>query len=196
MTGCWKEGAPVQLSYSDNPKRKLRWTLERVDMGQGWVGVNTHRVNQVIKSFLIERKISQLSKYMEISSEPTYKAAGFPASRFDFLLTEKGLPDCYVEVKNTTLYRGADIQFPDAVTERGRKHLLLLEHAVNQGFRTIILFAVNRPEGRKFSVASDIDPGYQQTLKKVLKSGVEALALRLVHTQTGIEPGEILEVTV
>ena len=195
MTGCWEPGAAVQLSASDNPKRKLKWTLERVDMGSGWIGVNTNRVNQIIRSFLESKQIQQLSHYSNIKAEPTYQAEGFPKSRFDFLLQENAYSDCYIEVKNTTLFRNNEIQFPDAVTTRGRKHLQLLQHAVNKGHRGIILYAVNRPEGDVFRVASDIDPEYHNTLIATHDKGVEIIALRLQHTDTGVMPGELLPVS-
>ena len=72
MTGCWSPGVAVQISASDNPKRKLKWTLERVDMGAGWVGVNTARVNQFIRSFIEENAIPTLHGYRELKSEPAY----------------------------------------------------------------------------------------------------------------------------
>jgi sugar fermentation stimulation protein A len=192
MAGCWTPGAPVQLSASDNPKRKLKWTLERVDMGNGWIGVNTTRVNPIVRSFVEAGEIETLRGYGEIKSEPGYSPEGFERSRFDLLLENPGLPTCYVEIKNTTLVRGNEIQFPDAVTARGRKHLELLQHAVCCGYRGVILFAVNRPEGNIFRAASDIDPEYHQALVRAHANGVEILPFRLKHTATGIVAGETL----
>ena len=189
MTGCWTPGAPVQLSASDNPKRKLRWTLERVDMGAGWVGVNTSRVNHIIAEFIADGQIGQLTGYDLVHKEPNYQAPGFPTSRFDLLLQKQGLPDCYVEIKNTTLLVGNRLQFPDAVTSRGKKHLELLQHAVNHGYRGVILYAANRPEGDYFCTASDIDPAYSETLKQVRQNGVEVVVIRIRHTAAGVEVG-------
>lgn len=196
MTGCWAPGAPAEISASDNPKRKLRWTLERVDMGAGWVGVHTGRSNQSV-SWLLERgKIPGLDGYNAVRREPTYAAPGFPRSRFDMQLTGPGRRDCYVEVKNTTLFSDGAIRFPDAVTERGRKHLLLLAHAVAAGHRGVILFAVNRPEGTYFAPARSVDPDYADTLAEVMANGVEALAVRLRHTPKGIRMGGLLPVRI
>ena len=194
MSGCWKPGAPAEISASDNPKRKLKWTLERVDMGQGWVGVNTGRTNQVMTWFLERGQVPGLDGYTGLRREPAYLAPGFPKSRFDALLSGSGRRDCYVEVKNTTLYTEGAIRFPDAVTERGRKHLLLLEHAVSEGRRGVILFAVNRPEGEVFSPARLIDPDYADTLSDVTAKGVEALAVRIRHTPKGVRMGGLLPV--
>jgi len=192
MQGCWEPGAPVQLSASDNPKRKLGWTLERVDMGAGWVGVNTSRVNQIIRGAFEHRLVSGLEHYTSIRPEPKYDVAEHGRSRFDFLLQVERSQDCYVEVKNTTLLRDGRIEFPDAVTSRGRKHLQLLQHAVARGCRGIILFAVNRPEGDRFSVARDIDPDYHAELLRSIDRGVEAIALRLRHEPDRVVPGETL----
>lgn len=189
MKGCWTPGAPVQLSAADNPKRKLRWTLERVDMGAGWVGVNTARVNHIIADFIAAGAIAPLRGYEHIDKEPRYHAPGFPKSRFDLLLGRDGRADCYVEIKNTTLLDGARIRFPDAVTERGRKHLNLLQHAAQQGHRAVLVFAVNRPEGKYFCAAADIDPAYDETLKRVRQNGVEIVVVRIRHTETGVEAG-------
>ena len=195
MQGCWQPGAAVQLSASDNPKRKLKWTLERVDMGAGWIGVNTHRVNGIICEFIENGSIEKLSGYDEIKREPTYTAPGFDRSRFDILLSSLGKKDCYVEIKNTTLYRDGQIQFPDAKTTRGRKHLELLQHAVKAGYRGVILFAINRPEGDVFQVAKDIDPEYHQALNQSSKAGVELIAFRIRHTATGVVPDREIPVS-
>ena len=194
MTGCWEPGRPVQLSYNDNPKRKLRWTLERVDMGGGWIGVNTGRVNSVIAGFIERGQIADLAGYSELKREPAFEAEGHPRSRFDLLLRGDGVADCYVEIKNTTLYREGHIQFPDAVTSRGLKHLRLLRVAAGRGHRAAILFAVNRPEGKRFSAAADIDPDYAAELALGRERGVEIIAFRIRHTASGFEPGGALPV--
>ena len=187
MTSCWKPGAPAQVSYSDNPKRKLKWTLERVDMGQGWVGVNTARVNHVIAEGIRQHSIPVDEPFDELQTEPRFESLNHPKSRFDILLHNNGEPRVYIEVKNTTLLIEDSIQFPDAVTERGRKHLLLLSESVQQGYRGIIVFALNRPEGNNFQAASNIDPDYAECLEQVVAQGVEIKVVRLKHTTDGIE---------
>ena len=187
MTGCWRPGAPVQLSYSDSPKRKLAWTLERVDMGRGWVGVHTGRVNGVIAQAVKEQRIGPLAGYQEVRREPRFATPAHPAARFDLLLRHPGKTDAYVEIKNTTLLVDDAILFPDAVTERGRKHLQLLARAVRQGYRGVMIYAVNRPEGEYFEPAWEIDPGYARTLSTVAERGVEVLVVRLRHREQSID---------
>ena len=109
-------------------------------------------------------------------------------------MTAAGRRDCYVEVKNTTLFADDAIRFPDAVTERGRKHLLLLQHAVEMGHRGVILFAVNRPEGDYFAPAREIDPDYADALEAVTGAGVEAIAVRIRHTPKGVRMGGLLDI--
>ncbi|MEJ1353732.1 MAG: DNA/RNA nuclease SfsA [Candidatus Sedimenticola sp. (ex Thyasira tokunagai)] len=186
MTGCWAPGAPVQLSFSDNPKRKLSWTLERVDMGRGWVGVNTARTNSVVAEAITEGRVSVLAGYQRLQREVRFTVPGHPASRLDLLLSEGMAKDALVEIKNVTLLVGDSLQFPDAVSERARKHLDMLVAAVERGMRGVILFAVNRPEGDYFTPAVAIDPEYGARLKGAVTAGVEAYALRLQHTPDGI----------
>jgi sugar fermentation stimulation protein A len=181
MATCWQPGAPALLSHSDNPRRKLPWTLECVDMGRGWVGVNTSRVNRAIRAAVEHEAIDALRSYERIQSEPRVMFNGHPPSRFDLLLESDGAPGCYVEVKNTTLLAGDAVRFPDAVTQRGRKHLELLSLAVERGMRGVILFAVNRPEGHWFEPAAEIDPEYAETLARVVDAGVEVVVARLRH---------------
>jgi len=188
MTGCWAPGAPVQLSISDNPARKLKYTLERVDMGAGWVGVHTGRTNPVIAEAIELGHIPALAGYGKLEREVGIELPGHPRSRLDILLRDGGRqPDAWVEIKNTTLLSGDCVCFPDAVTERGRKHLEVLQALVKDGHRGVIVFAVNRPEGEAFRPAADIDPQYAAILARVMQSGVEAVAARIVHTETGME---------
>ncbi|MES9992139.1 MAG: DNA/RNA nuclease SfsA [Candidatus Thiodiazotropha sp.] len=187
MLGCWQPGAPVQLSHSDNPRRKLAWTLERVDMGQGWIGVHTGRTNPVIEEAIREDRIEGLAGYRSIRREVVYHQQG-DKSRFDFFLAEGGGTDAWVEVKNVTLWQGSGLSFPDAVTQRGRKHLEMLAAACGQGYRGVMVYALNRPEGDHFHPAEEIDPGYAETLRRVVReAGVEIMALRIAHSDNAME---------
>ncbi|MDJ0807646.1 MAG: DNA/RNA nuclease SfsA [Gammaproteobacteria bacterium] len=195
MLGCWRPGAPVQLSHSDNPRRKLAWTLERVDMGQGWIGVHTGRTNSVVGEALRAGRIVSLAGYREIRSEVAFDPPGFERARFDFMLNEGPGPDIWIEVKNVTLWQGGRLLFPDAVTQRGVKHLELLAEASRRGYRAVMLYALNRPEGSSFSVADEIDPVYGATLRRVIKqAGVEVLAYRIEHQQQTMQVTEAVEV--
>ena len=181
MATCWAPGAPVQLSHSDNPRRKLAWTLERVDMGSGWVGVNTGRPNAVMAEGIRTGRIPELAGYRALKREVRFAPAGLSGGRLDMLLSEGPAADALVEVKNVTLLDGDRLRFPDAVSERGRKHLELLLAAVVEGRRGVILFALNRPEARCFAPAWRTDPAYAERLLAVTEAGVEALAVRVRH---------------
>jgi len=192
MTGCWEPGAPVQLSHSDNPKRKLAWTLERVDMGSGWIGVNTHRVNSVVAEALDQGQIPNLEHYARLRRE-VQVTLNDELSRLDLVLDQGQQPDAYIEVKNVTLLAGDKLQFPDAVTTRGYKHLQALRQLVANGNRGIMIYAINRPEGRCFEAAEAIDPKYASALRQAMNDGVEVIPLRLQHTASGIEASSIID---
>lgn len=194
MATCWSPGAPVQLSHSDNPRRKLAWTLERVDMGAGWVGVHTGRTNAVVAEGIAEGQIPALAGYRALTREVAFAPTGHPKGRLDIALTEGPAPDVLIEIKNVTLLDGSRLRFPDAVSERGRKHLSLLRAAVEQGKRSVMLYAVNRPEGERFAPAWSIDPAYAERLAAVVEAGVEVLAVRIRHTETHLEVGAELPV--
>jgi len=194
MSSCWSPGAPAQLSSSDNPRRKLAWTLERVDMGAGWVGVHTGRTNAVMAEGIVEGRIASLAGYRELRREVELAPIGHPKGRLDIALTKGPAPDVLIEVKNVTLLDGNWLRFPDAVSERGRKHLGLLQAAVEQGNRGVMLYAVNRPEGECFVPAWAIDTAYAGRLAAAAQAGVEVLAVRIRHTETQLEVGEELPV--
>ncbi|MEW8014266.1 MAG: DNA/RNA nuclease SfsA [Candidatus Sedimenticola endophacoides] len=194
MTGCWRPGAPVEVSYSDNPRRKLPWTLERVDMGLGWVGVNTARVNAVVAEAIEEGRIPSIGGYSELRREVRVQRLGHPPSRLDLSLTGGGGADVLVEVKCATLWDGERLRFPDAVSERGRKHVELLRTLAGEGLRAVLVFAVNRPEGDCFSPAWEIDPDYSRALAVAAGEGVEVLALRIEHHARAMLGGDLLRV--
>ncbi len=187
MESCYEPGCEVWLSSAEDPKRKLKWTWEFTATRDGLIGVNTARPNQVVAEAIAAGKIKTLAHYQTIQREVKYGKN----SRIDLLLEAPGLNKCYVEIKNTTLRRGDDILFPDAVTERGRKHLEELAAMVQAGHRAVMLFFVNRPDGKQFRPADDIDPAYGKALRSAVKSGVEVIAIRadasLKELTTGAE---------
>ena len=190
MTSCWEPGAEVEISFSDNPKRKLPWSLERVDMGAGWVGVNTSRVNTIVAEGIQHQRIRELSGFRSLQREPVFATETHGKSRFDFLLTDhiSDQRQAYVEVKNATLLLDNKIQFPDAVSIRAKKHLELLSLAAKQGFESWLVFAINRPETMVFQAAVSIDQDYASTLSTAINEwGVKVLLVRLSHTKDAIE---------
>lgn len=171
MTGCAEPGWRVGLSLSDNLRRKLPYTLEMVHNGQSWIGVNTQRANELVAEALNSGGIAELTGYPRMQREVPYATR----SRVDFLLSSAERPACYLEVKSVTLLQNGINQFPDAVTERGRKHLQDLQAIRQQGLRAVLLFVVQREDGRGFAAASEIDPAYARALDTARQAGVEVL---------------------
>ncbi|MDF7823118.1 DNA/RNA nuclease SfsA [Pontiellaceae bacterium B12227] len=168
MTTCAEPGWRVALSDSNNPKRKYRYTWELVHNGDCWICVNTGRANEMAAEAVSKGWIPELAGYDEVIREQK-----FGNSRFDLLL-KKGEDLCYVEVKNVTLIaEDGAYAFPDAVTERGRKHLNELIEVVKAGHRAAMLFVIPRSDGTGFRAAHEIDPNYAEALKAAAAAGVE-----------------------
>ena len=190
MKTCSTPGSEVVVSDSGNPKRKLQMTLEliRVAPGKhGWAGINTSLPNRLVAEAIARGLVRELAGYASLRREVTVEQG----SRLDIVLEDETRGRCLVEVKNVTMIRGRAAVFPDAVTERGRKHLEVLRRAAERGERAVIFFLVQRPDCEVFSTADEIDPAYGRTLRTVLKHGVEMLAYRSVLSVNGagIEPG-------
>jgi sugar fermentation stimulation protein A len=188
MMGLATPGARVWLSKSDNPSRKLShsWELIEVDVGQGLelVGVNTAQPNALVGAALATGLIPALAGYDSIRREVKYGKN----SRVDFLLERAGRPPCYVEIKNVHLMRQAGLaEFPDAQTERGRKHLDELGDMVVQGHRAVTLYLIQIGSAVRFKLARDIDPTYGAAYDRARSRGVEAMAWKCAITQDGIE---------
>ena len=171
MTGLAEPGMEVWLSRSDNPKRKLAFSWELVRVGRSLIGVNTSLPNRLVEEALGSGMIRELAAYGSVRREVRHGEN----SRIDFLLREKDLPDCWLEVKNVHLKRGALAQFPDSVTARGTKHLNELSDAAAKGERAVMLYVVQRADCETFSIAADVDPAYAAALTDAKRKGVETL---------------------
>jgi sugar fermentation stimulation protein A len=172
MRQCAVPGHRVLLSRSDNPARKLAYTLELIEVDGFWVDTHTHRTNRVVEEGLRRGWIAELSGW---SDTPGYR---YGDSRIDFLL-EQGDDRALVEVKNVTLICRPQVAcFPDAVTTRGQKHLRTLMEARAEGYRAVIFFLVQRGEATAFCPADAIDPEYGRLLRRAQAEGVEILAYR------------------
>mgnify|MGYP001294841346 FL=1 len=172
MLGLLKEGNPVKLSKVDDPKRKLKYTLEIIKSNGANVGVNTHRANRIVEEALISNKIKSLKKILELKREVKYGEN----SRIDFLVNNNMDEEIYVEVKNVTLSLKKGVaEFPDAITERGSKHLKELQKIKSKKTRAIMLYLIQRDDCKYFQIAKKIDEKYNSNLKKAIKSGVEIL---------------------
>ena len=193
MTSCAEPGRPVLISDSENPKRKLRFTWEQIKMGRTWVGVNTGTPNAAVAHWIAAGKIPELEGYPELKREVKYGKE--KKSRIDVYLSGKDdAPPCYVEVKNATMRVDDYAAFPDAVTERGRKHLYELAHVAEQGDRAVMFFFVGRSDCKKFRPADEVDPKYGEALREVSEK-VELIAYRCQYKADGsVEPIEKIPV--
>jgi sugar fermentation stimulation protein A len=182
MLGLQEPGARVRCSTSADPKRKLAHSLELLEVRGAWVVVNTARANPLARAALESGALPELRGYRELRAE----VVAAPGARLDFALARhtRGEPDAWVEVKSVTLSRRAGLaEFPDAVTERGRKHVALLATLAKRGARAVLLFVVQRGDCDAVTPADDIDPAYGRTLREAAAQGVLVRALG-VHVTT------------
>lgn len=175
MLTCSTPGQSVLLSHDPRPHRKLAYTWELYDSGASWVCINTQRPNAVAAEAIGLGTVPELAGYATLRREVPYQGR----HRVDILLEDPERTPCYVEVKSCTLL-GDDgvIRFPDAVTERGRRHLDALMAEIGKGSRAVMLFLIGREEGRGFAPADGIDPAYGKALRRARDGGVEILAYR------------------
>jgi sugar fermentation stimulation protein A len=191
LKGCLVEGAGVWLRDSHDPARKLRTTWQAIELGGTWVNVDTGLPNRVVHEALRAGRIPGLCGYRSLRREVRYGEK----SRIDVLLEDHPRrPRCYVEVKSTTLAEGEVALFPDAVTERGRKHLGELARTVQAGDRAVQVFFVSRADVRVWRPAEAIDPAYAAALRAAAAQGVEVRAFAAEVTALGLELGAELEV--
>lgn len=205
MLGLLRPGNLALLSPARNPDRALKWTLEALALpgtllndaalalpgspmngpkGPQWVGVNTQTPNRLLEAAWRAGLLPEARDYPNFARE-----AVIGESRLDGLCTGpagSGLPPLYIECKNVTLVEDGQAQFPDAATERGRKHLAELTRLVREGCRAALFFLVQRPDGDCFAPAEAIDPDYALALGQALDAGVEAWAWRAAITPEGI----------
>lgn len=170
MLGLLREGREIYISPASNPARKLKWTLEMTRLVGTWVGVNTMTPNRILELAFNAEVLSELEGYTAVRREA--KVGG---SRLDALFTDDTgeRPDLWVECKNVTLVEDEVACFPDAQTERGRKHLKELMDIAAKGSRVALFFFIQRSDGSCFGPADFIDPGYAELFYKAVKAGVE-----------------------
>lgn len=173
MRGLTAPGNRVWFHKSPNSKRKLHYTWDLVQDGQTLVGINTSYPNKLVQEALREGKLAPFREYTSIQPEVQVEKG----TRLDFKLSAVHRPDTYIEVKNVTLKIGDTAQFPDAVTERGTKHLHSLMSKVAEGHRGALIFVVQRGDVSSFAPAWDIDPTYCSALRQAFDSGVEIYCL-------------------
>ena len=171
MMGLLNKGNMTWFSKSNDPKRKLKYSLEIIKVGKNLVGINTLLTNKLIFEALNLKKIKSLIKFDNIKTEVKFSNS----TRFDFLISNSK-EKCLLEVKNVTLLRNEKIaEFPDALTSRGTKHLVELTNAKKRGFQSFILYLIQRQDCKAFKIAEDIDINYKYAFDKAKKTGVKIL---------------------
>lgn len=172
-TGRMKEllipGVEVMLSHHVSSTRKTEYELRMVMKNSKWISIDSQLPNTLAQEAITYDIISELQGYKEIKREVTYNK-----SRLDFQLI--GEDSCFIEVKGVTLERDGWCYFPDAPTERGRKHIDELILAKAEGYRSVLLFVIQLEEARGFSPNSITDEAFAEKLKEAEESGVEILA--------------------
>ena len=183
MHGLLDQGNKVWISKSNNPKRKLKYTLEIIEVKKTKVGINTHSTNKIVHDALQNNLIKEFNNNMDIKPETKFGAN----TRFDFLVSSKKYQS-FIEVKNVTLSRKRNLaEFPDAETSRGLKHIVELIKASKKKFKVYILFVIQRNDCNSFSIAKDIDPNYANALSKAVKNNLKILCYDCKFSPKGIK---------
>ena len=192
MLGVAVEGAPVWVHEHGDPKRKLAFSWELVEVDRTLIPVNTTNPNKIVPEAVERGVIPELSGYGDIAREVKYGQS----SRIDLLLTGgRRKKPCYVEIKNVHLRRRPGLaEFPDSVTKRGAKHLEELSGVAAQGDRAVMLFVVQRGDCARFAPAADLDPAYAEALKRAASAGVELLCYDCEITTSEIVLRKALEI--
>ena len=183
MKGLLDEGNEVFVTKNDDPKRKLKYTLEIIKVKKNLVGVNTHFANKIAYHGLCNNLVKEVSNNDSIKPEVFFDKE----TRFDFFV-EKNKQKIFVEVKNVTLFRDEKIaEFPDSVTSRGSKHLKTLIEAIKQGYKSYLLFLIQIEGVERFKIAKDIDKEYYKNSLIAKKNGVKFIAYSCIVNEQGIE---------
>lgn len=181
---CSEPNSLCLFTVNDDPKRKLKYSLEMIQAPSGsWVGINTSLPNQLVKQALNEKILPQWEEWDEVQPEFKINAE----TRLDFRLKKiKSEKFHYIEVKNVTLMRGGRAQFPDAVTDRGQKHLREMISLIKQGHSAELVFVVQREDCEEFTTADDIDPEYGKIFREAILNGVKITVLRASLSPSGV----------
>ena len=182
MMGLLKKGNKVWLTKSNDIKRKLKYTLQIIEVNGSKIGVNTHLTNKIFYESLLNGNIINLKKTDILFREKHFNKN----TRFDFFIKQKN-KGIFIEVKNVTLSRFKNIaEFPDAVTERGLKHINELLAAKKKGFDVYLAFVIQREDCKKFKIAADIDPNYKKLLTVALKNNLKVICYDCKFLSKGI----------
>ena len=194
MLNLKKEGNVVWITKTKNQHRKLKYSLQIVEVENKKFCINTHITNKIINESLLKKKIPILKNFNEIKPEQKFGKN----TRFDFLLKETSTNKrAFLEVKSVTLNRNKNhAEFPDAITTRGTKHLNNLILANKQGYESYIMFLVQFERCDSFGIASDIDPEYFKTLESALRQNVKIICYDCKFSNKGIEINKEIKIKI
>jgi sugar fermentation stimulation protein A len=164
-------GTKVVLREESGEHRKTRFSLIAGYKGNKLINIDSLVPNKVVEEALISGDIPELAKYNIVLRERTYGN-----SRFDFKLANESGEEYYLEVKGVTLEENKKTMFPDAPTERGRKHLLELVEVKNSGRGAGVIFLIQMNDIESFSPHDEMDPAFGDALRFAYASGVDVFA--------------------
>ena len=190
MSGLLDEGNKVWISKSNNPNRKLAYTLEIIETKKSKVGVNTHATNRIVHHALKNNLIKEFKNISEIKPEIKFGLN----TRFDFMVINKK-DKIFIEVKNVTLSRKKTIaEFPDAITSRGLKHINQLVEAGKKNYKVFLLYLIQRDDCDLFKIANDIDPHYASALANAVKKKLNVLCYDCKFSTKGIKVNKRIKI--
>lgn len=192
MIGLAAAGTVVWLEPNDDPRRSLGHAWRLVERPDGLlIGIDTTLANRVVGEALRERRVPALAAYGTVRPEVRFGSR----SRIDFLLSEPGLADMFLEVKNVHFSRSPRLaEFPDSVTPRGRRHLEALSAVVAGGGRGMMLYLVQRSDCDRLRLAADCDAAYAAAFVAARSVGVEAVAYGCAIERHGVTLAEAIAV--
>ena len=187
-----EKGNRVWITESNNKNRKLKYTLQIIEVGNTKFCIKTHITNKIVHESLEEKLVENLNGYNFIRPEKKFGTN----TRFDFLLNDtKNDKKAFLEVKSVTLSRKkGHAEFPDSVTSRGKKHLENLILANNQGYKSYLMYLIQIENCKSFGIASDIDPVYSKVFKDALKKNVNVLCYDCKFSNKGIKINKKIDI--
>ncbi len=191
MQGLLIKNNKVWLTKSNDPKRKLKYTLQIIESNGSKVGINTHLTNKIVLHAFKNNKIKSFNA-VEIKTEVKFG----DNTRFDFLITDSNSKK-FIEVKNVTLSRTDKLaEFPDAVTSRGAKHIDELIKAKAKGYDVYLMFVIQRDDCDRFSIARDIDPKYADLLSDAIKKKLNIICYDCKFSSKGIKLNKQIKIII
>lgn len=180
-------GARVILEdCSDNPNRKTKYSLIAVWKGHMLVNMDSQVPNSVVYKSLEDNNI--IENIHKIKREVTYEN-----SRFDIAF-ERDKQKGFIEVKGVTLEDNGIARFPDAPTERGRKHVMEMVKAVQEGYMGIIFFLIQMEGPKEFRLNWEMDSKFSQAVKLASENGVIIMAYDSIVGDDFIELGKPISI--